>query len=235
MMKSNSAHPKPRPARVPAAVAVALLTLSLLPPPAAHADDPNTRTQTATQTLTLTVQKQGVSKTTQKLQIAVLQIGTATATQTLKITVAAPEAISLTLNKTALALSGSPNVFLADHLTANVITDNPTGFVLSIEAAEPRLKCATSNDYIEPLSTAGSMSDNHWGWAYDSGVSPTAAPEDLTWNGVAAIQTEIKNSPTATDVLAGEDIRIWFGTKVNFSLPACIYSGGTKISAVMNP
>jgi hypothetical protein len=159
--------------------------------------------------------------------------GNATATQHFAVNVSDADEITLTLDETSLSLSGSPNTLLADYLTANVITDNLLGYSLTIEAVEPRLKCATGNYYIEPLTSVGAMTDNHWGWAYDSGVSPTTAPSDLTWAGVAISQSEIKNSATATD-LDGDDVRIWFGTRVNFSLPACAYGGGSKISAVKN-
>jgi hypothetical protein len=138
-----------------------------------------------------------------------------------EITVIDPDAITLTVDETMLSLSGSPSTLLADYLTANVITGNLLGYSLSIEAVEPRLKCATGDYYVEPLASVGAMTDNHWGWAYDGGVSPTTAPSDLTWAGVAISQSEIKNFPTATDAIAGDDIRIWFGTRVNFSLPAC--------------
>jgi hypothetical protein len=220
------------------------------------ADDPTTEIQTAQQHLEITINDNVGTITatdTQHLEITITNnvgsiVATAThhlvitvavdpldvmtATHLFQITVNDPNVITLTLDKTSLSLAGSPNMLLSDYLTANVLTANPTGYVLQIESAEPRLKCATGDYYIEPLTSAGSMSDNHWGWAYDGGISLTTAPENLTWDGVAISPTEIKNSTTATDLTTGENIRLWLGTKVNFSLPACAYSGSAKISAV---
>jgi hypothetical protein len=211
MMKNVVAQQKTKPKAIGLALALLLTNFFFCPP--AHADPPPTAQQ--------------------HFSVVVFDAaGNATATQHFAVNVSDPNAITLSLDKTSLSLSGSPNMLLTDYLTANVLTANPTGYVLQIESAEPRLKCATGDYYIEPLANAGSMSDNHWGWAYDSGLSPTTAPENLTWDGVAISPTEIKNSTTATDLITGDNIRLWLGTKVNFSLPACAYSGSAKISAV---
>jgi hypothetical protein len=138
--------------------------------------------------------------------------------------------LALTLNKIKLSLGGPPNRLLADYLTANVITDNPIGYHLDITASEPRLKCTTSNHYINPLSTAGAMADNQWGYAVgSSGVTPPTA-----WTGVTTTDTPLKTATAATDLALGDDTTIWLGTRANYTLPACQYSGTITLTAIPN-
>jgi hypothetical protein len=174
-------------------------------------------------------------QTEQHLEITVNPgVAIMSATQHLAITVSGSDTITLSVNRTAINLSGVPGVLLADHLTANVITSNTDGYLLSIEAAEPRLKCVTSNDYIEPLAGAGAMADNHWGWARDDGLTPTATPNSLLWTGVASLPATIKNFAAATDPTDGDDTRIWFGTQVDWTMPPCSYAGAIVITVVAN-
>jgi hypothetical protein len=127
-------------------------------------------------------------------------------------------------------ISGQPDQLLANYLTANVKTNNPTGYNLSIEAAEPRLTCIISSNsyYIQPLTGTGAMVDNRWGYAVGS---PNLSPS--SWKGLTTNATTIKNFATATDRLDGDDTTVWFGTRVDVSLPACTYNGTVTLTAIM--
>jgi hypothetical protein len=140
--------------------------------------------------------------------------------------------ISLSLIGNPVQLSGMPEQLLADSLTAKVITDNYDGYRLEIEASQPRLKCtlATSDYYIEPLAATGAMADNTWGYAVDDGTLTTPS----SWTGMTNSPVAIKITGAATDSVAGDDTVIWFGTKVNSSLPACSYSGTITFTANAN-
>jgi hypothetical protein len=252
-MMKKVAKPKPIKRRT-ANLAVALATLAscLCAPVPAFAEDPTTATQTAGQQFVIaltdhlgqaTTQQQFVLTLTDQLGTAVaqqqflinlVQPGTETDTQQFVIALVEPEAITLSVTPNQINLSGTPGTLLADYLTANVITSNTNGYRLDIEATEPRLKCATSNDYIEPLTTPGPITDNHWAWARDDNASPTSTPASLTWTGVAVSPTEIKTYNTATDPTNGDNTRIWFGTQAAWTLPACSYSGMVTVTVVGN-
>jgi hypothetical protein len=126
-----------------------------------------------------------------------------------------------------VAIAGSVGALLAEHLTARVVTDNPTGYDLSVSAGEPRLKCAVSDDYIEPLSAVGAMVENHWGYGLGLGLPSS-------WAGVTSTPAVFKSLGSATGV-NGDDTVVWFGTMVNTSLPACSYGGTLTFSVVMRP
>jgi hypothetical protein len=143
--------------------------------------------------------------------------------------------LSLTVDKSGLNMSGLPNALIADYLTANVITNNPTGYHLDIESAEPRLTCSSydTDYYIEPLGSGetGAMLDNKWGYAV--GAVGVETPPSV-WTGVSGSPAVFDNYTTATDPALGQDTRLWFGTKVNMSLPACSYGGSVTITAIAN-
>jgi hypothetical protein len=211
---------------------------------AVYADDPVDQIPTATQQFVVTLtdsspitQKFVVTLTestyiTQKFVVTLTDA--ITANQKYIITLYDPNAISLSVDKTAFNLSGLPSVLMADHLTATVTTGNPAGYRLTIEADEPRLKCVSSNNYIVPLTSAGAMTDNHWGWSRDDASTPTTTPGALTWAGLSSSATEIKITSTATDPFDGEDTRVWLGTQVDLTLPACKYVGEVTITAAAN-
>jgi hypothetical protein len=142
--------------------------------------------------------------------------------------------ISLSVGgKNTIALTGLIGMLWTDYLTANVKTNNPTGYSLRISASEPRLTCKLVKDgeeehyYINALSNAGTgdMIDNFWGYA-------VGTPD--SWAGVTNTLEEIDSYGFATDPDNGRDTVIWFGTQVNMSQRACEYGGEVVITAVVN-
>jgi hypothetical protein len=136
--------------------------------------------------------------------------------------------VSLSLDKAAVGLSGSPGGLLADYLTAQVATNLPKGYHLDIQADEPRLKCEKSEDYILPLAGAGvAMADNHWGYG-------TGATLPSVWTGVtlAPVAVRTTTAPNATGSV--DEVALWFGTRVNTALPACKYGGKVVVSVLGN-
>jgi hypothetical protein len=205
---------------------LAFLVVRAFGAPPVSAADPTT----AQQKFEITVDN-GMAASVQKFEITV-NTGLDMATQQFIVDVIDPSSIILSVDESTINLSGVPGVLLADYLTANVLTGNPTGYALEVESAEPRLKCATSNDYIEPLAGAGTMVDNHWGWARDDSAVPTTAPDSLTWRGVTSLATTIKTFSSATDLNLGDSTRIWFGARADYSLPVCQYSATITITAI---
>ena len=129
------------------------------------------------------------------------------------------------------SLAGPPNLLLTDYLTATTKTNNPTGYTLDTSATDPRLKCAASNDYFEPLAGAGAMTENHWGYATSSG----SLSVPTSWHPVTTTPTVFQTSPTAPDQTLGETTTIHFAARANYFLPACTYSGVVTVTAVAGP
>jgi hypothetical protein len=103
---------------------------------------------------------------------------------------------------------------------------------LSLTADDTDLTCLNDTSYkILALDGTKAMTDNHWGYAIagDGLTAPT------TWTGVTnSLLPPAKTSPTATDLTDGDDTVVWFGTRVNMSLPACQYAGSVTFSAIAN-
>jgi hypothetical protein len=118
----------------------------------------------------------------------------------------------------------------ANFLTANVKTDHPDGYQLSIESTETDLLCETNTGAkITALSGTGTLTNNHWGYAKDEEPTPT---EPTDWTGVATAPTPIKTLATAPDPINGDTTRLWFGAMVDYALPACNYAGTVVITVV---
>jgi hypothetical protein len=138
--------------------------------------------------------------------------------------------LSLALNKSELEMSGVPGDLIADYLIANVKTDNPKGYNLSIESTRSDLICTgdSSSYKITALpSTAGAMQDNKWGYSVSAGASPPSS-----WAGVTTTTATIDSSTSPTDLTMGRDTKVWFGLRVDFSLPVCSYDGEVTFTAV---
>jgi hypothetical protein len=136
-----------------------------------------------------------------------------------------------------LSLRGMPGEFLQDYLTAKVITDNPTGYHLDIEAKDsPDLLCDLNADQARITAldaTATTMLDNHWG--YHVSPNPLATPSaSSSWTGVTASPATFKTYPTATHYTLGDQTVVWFATRLSFSLPACAYRTTVTITAIAN-
>jgi hypothetical protein len=140
--------------------------------------------------------------------------------------------LTLTVDKSAFAMAGSPDSLIADYLTANVVTDNPKGYNLTIEAGDVDLTCVSdAGAKITALpSVAGVMVDNHWGYAV--GAVGVESPPSV-WTGVSGSAVVVDGYGGATDLVLGRDTVVWFGTRVDTSLPACGYGGSVIFSAIV--
>jgi hypothetical protein len=140
--------------------------------------------------------------------------------------------IEISVDKPNLTMSGLPNELITDNLTVNVKTDNPTGYNLTIEASDTNLTCQTDNTKkITALSsTASPMQDNKWGYAVDNEVTPTTPS---SWTGLTTTAASLKTTTTPqTNPTIGEDTRVWFGTRADYTLPACSYTGSVTFTAI---
>jgi hypothetical protein len=138
--------------------------------------------------------------------------------------------LSLSFDKSGISLVGAPKQLITDYLTAKVKTDNPSGYNLDIESSDVDLTCINDQTKkILALPNSSAMVDNHWGYAVGSTETiPT------NWTGLTALPVTIKTFPTATDLTSGDDTTIWFGARVDYSLPACKYSGALTITVISN-
>jgi hypothetical protein len=143
--------------------------------------------------------------------------------------------ISLSLSKLDVAISGTPNVLYTDYVVANVITNNPTGYHLDIEASQPDLVCASDGAYrITAVNEPSGTLINQWGYQLDDDGDEATVPSVWNWSGVTTQPAAFKTFPTDTDPTNGDDTVLWFGTKFILSIPACKYSGAVTISAITN-
>jgi hypothetical protein len=136
----------------------------------------------------------------------------------------------------SLDMGGSPGQLIADHITANVKTDNPDGYSLSVSAEDVDLICVSDNSKkITALSGTKTTNEmlNQWGYAVDPNpLSPTLP---TSWTGITSSGTAITTTSTPqTDPSIGEDTLVWFGAKVDWSLPACKYGGTLTFTVVGN-
>ncbi|MFV0485514.1 MAG: beta strand repeat-containing protein [Candidatus Saccharimonadales bacterium] len=115
----------------------------------------------------------------------------------------------------------------------NVMTNNPNGYRLLISAmsdnAEDRAlrKDGTSSTYKISPASSSSLNVNEWGVSLSNGIN--------SWLDVPFLSSPrvLKTTSTATSI-SGEDTSIWYGTKVDMSLPAGTYSGRVLLTAVAN-
>ncbi|MDR2063335.1 MAG: IPT/TIG domain-containing protein [Candidatus Nomurabacteria bacterium] len=143
--------------------------------------------------------------------------------------------IEIYVDSDDFGMGGVPSELISGNLTVNVKTDNPTGYNLSVHADDVDLSCVsdTSKKILALPATAGLMSDNHWGYAVDANpLSPTTPTTATNWTGLTTGGAVIGGSGTATDLTLGEDTVVWFGTKVDWTLPACSYTGGVTFTAI---
>jgi hypothetical protein len=142
--------------------------------------------------------------------------------------------LKIGVDKPILNMSGSPGQLISDHVTINVKTDNPTGYNLTIETDDIALTC--TDDETQKITAlpevAGTMQDNKWGYAVDNEVTPTTPS---SWTGLTVAGASLKNTTTPqADPTSGEDTRVWFGTRADYTLSACSYTGSVTFTAVAN-
>jgi hypothetical protein len=136
--------------------------------------------------------------------------------------------VSVAVDDDSLNLSGLPNQLMTGNLTVNTITNNPTGYNLTIKSADTDLICETdSSSFIPAVSGTATDLNNTWGYA-------VGATTPNTWTGITTSPVLIKNFITATDLTLGDDTGIWFGAQVDISKPACKYSGTVTFTAMTN-
>jgi hypothetical protein len=143
--------------------------------------------------------------------------------------------LSLNLNKSDVAIGGTPNVLYKDYVVANVITNNPTGYHLEIESGQPDLVCASDGAYrIVAVSGPSPTLTNAWGYYVDDDGDELTVPSVWSWAGVTNSPVNFKSFPTGTDLVNGDDTVLWIGTRFNLSIPACRYGGEVTVSAIAN-
>jgi hypothetical protein len=127
--------------------------------------------------------------------------------------------LSLALNKSELEMSGVPGDLIADYLIANVKTDNPKGYNLSISASDVNLTCAGDNTkQIAALpSTAGAMQNNKWGYSVSDGSSNIPS----NWTGITTSMVSVDGLIGSATGENGRDVAVWFGTRVDLTQPPC--------------
>jgi alpha-tubulin suppressor-like RCC1 family protein len=111
----------------------------------------------------------------------------------------------------------------AKPVNLTVVTNNLTGYDLSVKADDANLKCGS---YAMPAQSANgaALEVNHWGYG-------VGAAEPTAWNGATTSDAVIANSLQATTE-SGAAVKAWFGAKADFSMPACAgYSGETTFTA----
>jgi hypothetical protein len=140
----------------------------------------------------------------------------------------------------------APNgVAKTDSVTATVITNNPTGYhlTLSTNTNDNCLKptsatdCSSASYKINSVSSTPTspsvLNPNQWGVTLSTTFTNPDKGDDNVWFAVPnqSSPADIKTTPTAT---IGEATTLIFGSKADYSIPAGMYQGTTVITALPN-
>ena len=146
--------------------------------------------------------------------------------------------IAVSSNSVAFGLV--PGTVGSGNTIVSVTTDNPTGYALKLRANSQGgvitnpdwLKCTDlgSTAKFLPVSVAGPLAANTWGWA--TGLS---APS--SWKAVPlsdATMVPVVNHPTGPgqDGSASDSYTLWFGAFADMNLPPCAYSAHVMVTVL---
>jgi len=124
--------------------------------------------------------------------------------------------------------TANPRIGCAQN-NVTVTTNNPTGFTLRLSMQtndQPLRRDGNSLTHmINPIPTTV-IGENEWGFSLNSGTSWLAVPP---MSNPAVIRTTTVATPTT-----GETTPVFFGARVNHTIPAGQYSGHVTFTAVAN-
>ncbi|MDR2063339.1 MAG: IPT/TIG domain-containing protein [Candidatus Nomurabacteria bacterium] len=137
---------------------------------------------------------------------------------------------------TNVDLSVNPNATTETVATAaySINTNSIAGYSLTIQTSNTRLDhhndllCTngSNNYYINALTeSSASLPDNHW--AYKTST-------DTKWRPPSLVAQTLQKSESPTAFGVPDQIGVLFGAKVDYSLPACAYSGTVLITISTN-
>ncbi|GHU07118.1 hypothetical protein FACS189431_1180 [Alphaproteobacteria bacterium] len=128
--------------------------------------------------------------------------------------------IALSADKNTAIMHPSPTLGAGegfDSVDLMVSTNFIPGYKLSISAAQPDLVCA-SGPTIEPLTGTGSLTVGKWGYGLG-----TVSGASGSWTGVTPVATQFDSYGSPVDLPAHRDTYLWFGVKIDGTVPACEY------------
>ena len=149
--------------------------------------------------------------------------------------------LSLSLDTQYVNINVTPSTIGTGKVTLYAQTDNSKGYKLQMRADDGdagttndnRLKCVSpSTAYFSSISSVGALADNTWGWGV--GVS---AP--VNWNPVPLSDTQL-TTPTIGpsgpmgDGAAADTYSLWYGVKMSWTQPQCVYTARIVITALPN-
>ncbi|MDR1196703.1 MAG: IPT/TIG domain-containing protein, partial [Candidatus Nomurabacteria bacterium] len=156
--------------------------------------------------------------------------------------------LSLSVSPNDVALTVSPDGGVAaDYTVANVDTNNPNGYRLTLEATEPDLVCDSDGQYTIPsIVSDGALAapvGAHGAWAWNvvlpvsaGGLWPAGVPDAPTsWRVVPVGVPAVMANTSARSGSAGDDYGLYFGATADWGQPACsAYRRDLTITALGN-
>lgn len=144
--------------------------------------------------------------------------------------------LSLSLSVNNVKLSVSPTSDGVGYSKANVITNNPNGYILSAQAEGADLICETKpTDVIPSITSDGQLLNNQSSWGIGAGSfdseNNTWIPPDSWWAIPVEIPRQINNGPYEQTTETGDNYGLFAKVKVNFLTPVCVYNQKLIITA----
>ena len=151
---------------------------------------------------------------------------------TAEIDVEVGEVLSLTLDKTTLDLSTTPNNFVSGFITASVATNSQYGYSLTLEDVDSSSNLTHTNTNIDTVltsafdgtKTSSTMEDNTWGYSLDA----------TDFSKVPVNGTPITLKTIATPIVTDGDLtNVTFGAKVG-NIPSGTYTDKVLFTVYTN-
>jgi hypothetical protein len=150
-----------------------------------------------------------------------------------------PMILALIVNPTQLNLSVTSTVSGAEvsgmfNLTA--ITNNPSGYVLSMAADSSNLVCVSGLSSIPSIVTDGGLVNDTWGYGlgnFDMDSGKWDPPAGNAWRKVPTGTADVLSNPAVPSAVGGDAYGVFVGTKVTYATPACTdYRQNLTVTAV---
>jgi hypothetical protein len=135
--------------------------------------------------------------------------------------------LTLGVSSGSVMYSVSPNGSNSGYTVANVDTNNPTGYELTLESGGSDLVCGSYT--IPSIAADGTLSiaagkHGAWGWnvVEPSGSWTLGVPDEPSaWRTIPFGASAIMANPLTPSAVGGDDYGVFFGATVDWGQPAC--------------
>jgi hypothetical protein len=140
-----------------------------------------------------------------------------------------------------VSIVGSPSSGVTyDHFKLQAVTNNPSGYNLTLTTSGTDLACSTNSAYkYTSLAAAGALAKGNWGWNWSVG---TGVNQPATWQPLPSPNFEFASltepsGPSHDGSHANPDNYIlYYGVNTDWiTTPPCVYQRDLLVTAVINP